>query len=266
MDNYNKQLLRRNLDYAFFQDSMDLFTQTYKWLEDRKSRDTMNCFLRGHIEVKDWPMLPVWEVKAVERQYFPDDIIKLSQHEVFVDCGAYTGDTLEIFSRLVETFDRYYALEPDNKSFKQLNNVMEKAKQKGYAIHLPVGVSEKRERVCFSHATASSKIIYDASSMDDYECVEVDSIDNLLRQENNVTFIKMDIEGEELSALRGAQKIIQKYKPRLAVCLYYKREDLITIPQYLKYLVPEYKFYMRAHMPCAQEVVSYCVYGQDGSV
>lgn len=264
MDSYYKRLLKRKLDYAYYHKNIDLFTQTYDWLEDDKSRITMNCFLRGHIEVKDWPMLPVWKMEDVEKQYFPDDIIKLSQHETFVDCGAFTGDTLKIFIGLVEKFNRYYALEPDDTKFTELNNIMEKAKQKGEVIHFPVGVSEKKEKVCFSNASsADGQVIHDAVSADGSKYIELNSIDNLLRGEKNVTFLKMDIEGEELLALKGAQVIIQKYKPKLAICVYHKREDLITIPQYLRYLVPEYKFFLRAHRPCAHEVVLYCVCDQD---
>ena len=74
------------------------------------------------------------------------------------------------------------------------------------------------------------------------------------------TFIKMDIEGSELEALKGAKNQIMNYSPRLAICVYHKREDLITIPQYIKKLVPEYKLYLRAHFPYASELVIYGIY------
>ena len=82
-------------------------------------------------------------------------------------------------------------------------------------------------------------------------------MDNCILDE--VTYIKLDIEGAELEALKGAKKIIQKYKPRLAVCIYHKKEDLIEIPQYLKELVPEYKFYVRHYSNTTWETVLYAV-------
>jgi hypothetical protein len=57
----------------------------------------------------------------------------------------------------------------------------------------------------------------------------------------------MEIEGGELNALKGAARAKKKHKPKLAVCVYHKAEDLITIPQYIKSLGPEYKLYFRAH-------------------
>lgn len=66
-------------------------------------------------------------------------------------------------------------------------------------------------------------------------------------KENNVqaTFIKMDIEGAELDALRGAEELIKANKPKLAICLYHHVHDLWTIPLYVKSLVPEYKLFCR---------------------
>lgn len=64
---------------------------------------------------------------------------------------------------------------------------------------------------------------------------------------------------EEMRALEGAKNIIQRDKPKLAICVYHKKEDLITTPQFLKGLVPGYKLFLRAHWPNASEVVLYCV-------
>ena len=74
------------------------------------------------------------------------------------------------------------------------------------------------------------------------------------------TFLKMDIEGAELQALVGAKETIKKYKPRLAICIYHKLEDIVTIPEYILSLVPEYKFYIRHHHPTiGTETVLYAV-------
>ena len=258
VDDYYKILLNRKLDYSYFQQNISAFTQTYNWLADEKSRVTMKCYLQGHIELKSWPMLPVWNESNVEEQYFPTDIITLSQNEVFVDCGAFTGDTLEIFDKHINTFDRYYALEPDAVRFEKLNNVIKAVCNKGNVVHLPIGVSDKKMKAYFDHSSAGcGQVVYDEISTEECGYIELDTIDNILDQEEKVTFIKMDIEGEEMSALQGAGTTIQKHKPKLAICVYHKKEDLISIPQYIKKLVPEYKLYLRAHWPTANEVVLY---------
>jgi hypothetical protein len=58
-------------------------------------------------------------------------------------------------------------------------------------------------------------------------------------------FIKMDIEGSEMEALKGAASTIKNRKPCLAISVYHKPEGIVTIPAFLQNLVPEYKFYLR---------------------
>lgn len=83
------------------------------------------------------------------------------------------------------------------------------------------------------------------------------AINNFFKDKETPTFIKMDIEGAELEALEGAKTTIVKNKPKLAICLYHKPDDLWKIPLYLKDLVPEYKFYIRHHGKVRWETVLY---------
>jgi hypothetical protein len=63
----------------------------------------------------------------------------------------------------------------------------------------------------------------------------------------------------ELEALKGAEKTIRRYKPKLAICLYHRREDFIEIPLFIKELVPEYKFFMRHYSDYAYDTILYAV-------
>jgi hypothetical protein len=81
-------------------------------------------------------------------------------------------------------------------------------------------------------------------------------LDNILKNEK-VTFIKMDIEGAEPHALRGARNIIRTQKPKLAICTYHDFRHLWEIPLYIKELVPEYKIYLRHHTKLEYETVCY---------
>lgn len=69
----------------------------------------------------------------------------------------------------------------------------------------------------------------------------------------------MDIEGSELEALKGAQELIKRNQPKLAICIYHKAEDYFQIPLYLHTLVPAYRFYVRHHFYGATETVLYAV-------
>ena len=90
-------------------------------------------------------------------------------------------------------------------------------------------------------------------------CIEVMPIDEAVDLSERVTFIKMDVEGSELEALKGARRTIVRDKPKLAICIYHKPEDMLTLPWYIKSLVPEYKLYLRHHSVMATETVLYAM-------
>lgn len=257
IDNY-KGVFTRNLTYDYFINNKALFEQTYDWLEDDKSKAVMEAYLEGHIELTSFPMRKFWTCQCRDNQYFSEDIVKLSNNETFVDCGAFKGDTLENFNMQVESFKRYYAFEPDARHFNDLHKTMENSK--GEVIHVPLGAWNKRDTLSFSTGECESACGMIINCVDEEQkTVEVDAIDNVIADDDDVSFLKMDIEGSELKALMGAGKTIVRCKPLLAICVYHKREDLITIPQYIKQLVKEYHFYLRSYMPYVGEIVLYGV-------
>ncbi len=69
----------------------------------------------------------------------------------------------------------------------------------------------------------------------------------------------MDIEGAEFDALKGAEKTIKKYKPKLAICVYHNPLDIVNIPLYIKELVPEYKIFLRHYSESSSETVCYAI-------
>jgi hypothetical protein len=96
-----------------------------------------------------------------------------------------------------------------------------------------------------------------AISDDGSEKVYVDSIDNLCKQP--VSYIKMDVEGSEYEALKGARKMISSYTPKLAVCVYHKQEDIWEIPKLIHELNPSYRMYFRHYSFTEVETVLYAV-------
>ena len=74
-----------------------------------------------------------------------------------------------------------------------------------------------------------------------------------------VTFIKMDLEGSELRALMGAERIIRQYKPKLAISLYHKPEDIWELPLYILSLNSEYIFFIDHYSVATAETVLYAL-------
>ena len=89
--------------------------------------------------------------------------------------------------------------------------------------------------------------------------IPIRTIDDLVESGDlkRVDFIKMDIEGFETEALRGAENSIRKYKPRLAICIYHKFSDLFEIPLLINRLNPGYKFYIAHYTIHTEETVLY---------
>lgn len=191
-------------------------------------------------------------------QYFDLQELKLQKEEVFVDCGAFDGDTsIEFKKWCKQNYKHIYAFEPDKD-----NNCLCK-QNLGEDIH-------KRKCTVFNKGTWSSETVLEFSKNsneashiceDGTEKIEVLSIDaELLNKRNEkVTFIKMDIEGAELETLKGASQIIKEQKPKLAICVYHKPEDIFTIPEYLRTLNPDYKFYLRHYTFAAWDTVLYAI-------
>jgi len=73
----------------------------------------------------------------------------------------------------------------------------------------------------------------------------------------------MDIEGSELAAINGAEQLIRTWKPRLAISLYHKAEDVFEIPERILQIVPEYRFRIRHYGAGLFETVLYGAVGDD---
>jgi hypothetical protein len=107
-------------------------------------------------------------------------------------------------------------------------------------ITLNKGIWENAAILCFkANQKSSSKI-----DTDDETKIEVDSIDNIL-QGKKASFIKMDIKGAKLSALRGAEHTIQVFQLTLTICVYHKPGDIFNIPLFIHLLGQRYKYYIR---------------------
>ncbi|MEH2414964.1 FkbM family methyltransferase [Nostoc sp.] len=180
-----------------------------------------------------------------QEQYFPQDIFTLSPTDVFVDCGAYNGDTIESFLKHQSSFlGRIIALEPDPNNFKKLQGYVDtlpKSLQEKVTI-LPLAAAAQRKKLRFAATGTVSSVVTNTGKL------EIDGVplDELLN-DTVPTFIKMDIEGAELDALLGTQKIIQNASPILAICLYHCQDHLWRIPLLLKSLSSQYRFFLRPH-------------------
>ncbi|ONI38468.1 hypothetical protein AN396_10560 [Candidatus Epulonipiscium fishelsonii] len=184
----------------------------------------------------------LWKLGRLDPNQYFDEIVKLSENEVFVDFGGLTGETsLEFAKRTNYTYKQIYIFEPDPSNYEKTINNINTLNLKNVKV-FNIGGWSKKDILRFKNNGTGQSKIEDAGTCQ----IEVDSLDNILG-DTPVTFIKMDVEGAELETLIGAQEIIKKYKPQLAISIYHKPEDIFEIPTYIKELVPEYKLYFRKY-------------------
>ncbi|MEO7496063.1 MAG: FkbM family methyltransferase [Massilia sp.] len=203
---------------------------------------------------------------------FEKTFIALGEQEVYVDAGAFDGDSLTAFLFAVKGKYRHiYTFEPGPESNRQIRARLaglesEYGKPLGKSITLiEKGVWSSTTTLKFSPNftyedanTRSSPLgghllesglrsAIDQSSIDDSQLheVPVTTIDEATNQD--ATFIKYEVEGSELQGLMGARRTIERNRPRLAVAVYHKPEDLLVLPRYVRDMGMDYKIGFRQH-------------------
>lgn len=221
-------------------------SEVYGMLGDYESK----LIYKAMVESRFTSNIDVLSRTCSNPQYFPVDIFNFSENEVFVDGGAYDGDTISHFMQITKGKFKYiYAFEPDSGNYRKLLVNHQNEKIKLFNMGLYSGMQD----IKFLSGKGGSSQVTDSGE----DSIRVCSFDDLRVSDRNVTFVKMDIEGSELHALQGMSKTISRCKPKLAICIYHKFEDLWEIPLFIKRLVPEYKLYIRNHKTYLDEIVLY---------
>lgn len=170
-------------------------------------------------------------------------LLNLQENEVYLDLGAYDGDTVRDFLRLTDgRYQEIWALEPDPKNYCKL--VINCGNLRAFHA-LPLAIWSQDGSLPFAgRAGRNSAIKADAEGK-----TAAVSLDGLWRGDMTAppTMIKFDVEGAEEQALLGAAKLLAAIKPKLALAAYHRTEDIYRLPLLLMQLNPAYRLYLRHH-------------------
>ncbi len=188
--------------------------------------------------------------------YFPQDLCPLSPDEVFVDCGAFDGDTVQLFLKESgEKFRAIVAIEPDPANFAHLRENAARMpgadRQAIQVLHAATGARTEKVRL-MAEGTKSSVI---GAGDVEVDCVTLDTV----LTSPVPTYLKMDIEGAEVDTLTGASRIVRDHTPVLAICCYHSQDHLWKIPLLIHSLNPDYRFYLRPHDLEMWDLVCYAI-------
>jgi FkbM family methyltransferase len=224
--------------------------EQYRWLarelSDNKSRDVLDAVLTFRQILDPRVLAPVVEPEL----YQSAGLLGYGDDEVYIDGGAFDGDTIRLFSsRVGGRYARIYAFEPDPKTFATLRQNF--ASEPRVEL-INAGLYHRKETLRFRD-DASRGAIFAADGGTE---IEVTTIDDVVGDER-VTFIKMNIEGAEIDALKGAARTIRRWRPKLAISAYHRPSDLWCIPRLVRWLNEDYGLYLRQHDGGVIETVLY---------
>lgn len=235
--------------------SIDYFTKNQNRIEnntlllsDEKSVDTYLKLirLRQFWRAEDIPQYNYFD------QYFPKDIPGFMDWEkdcIYLDCGAFSGDTYEVFAHHNPNYSTIIAFEPDPRKIESINHRCIRDLK-----IIQSACMDYDGTVCFSINTGGGSKTDESGELK-VPCCKIDSVIG----EGQCHYIKMDIEGAEMNALRGASETIIRNKPRMAISIYHSDQDMVDIMEYIHQLVPEYRLYVRAHTMGIAETILYAL-------
>ena len=227
-------------DIEFAEKNYSLLNEAYKSLADIKSKevfqDIINYKLSGDINY-------LFDADTDKREVF-SDILKLSHEENFLDLGAYNGDTVrELLAYTNGKANKILAVEPDRRSYKKLCKYVEESKL-NFIQTVNCAVSNENSEQYFSNQGGRMSVLTEGSGV----LAQVKSVDAVCGEYGfKPTYIKMDLEGEEYNALKGALSTVKVCKPKLLVSAYHRSEDIFKLIIYIKQICPEYNIFLRKH-------------------
>lgn len=222
---------------AILKDAWESIERLYNRLEDYRSKHVMIMIL------KNWLTFSYEDISRVKENcftsYFDMDLLMCDENEVFVDLGAWRGDTVDDYRYTYgpNCYKRIYCYEIEEKNVEKLHERFDFVPN---IVIRPVGASKENGIMYLSDNGTS-----DAQSLVSFGSKEVKTV--ALDQDitEKITFLKTDIEGAEQDAIRGAQEHIRNDKPKLAISIYHSNKDLFSIFELIEQIQPGYHFYLR---------------------
>ncbi len=244
--------LRQRIMASIFDDSPICYpvlppAKTASWRRMRESQKYSFPVLRGVNQ--DILEKIFYKYIYIYEQYAIHGVVEAQKGDTVIDVGAFIGDTACYFSNRVGRNGKVLSFEiaPGSIDFAKENMRINHC----HNVHIiQYALSDKSGclPLTLNSIDASSNAVMEEplSSKQHTHTVKSITLDEYCKEaQEKVDFIKADIEGAEMSMLRGAKHTIASSAPVCAICLYHKKNDFWEIPQYLENLCPDYTFWFR---------------------
>lgn len=216
----------------------DRLAEVAELLADDRSREILATLARFRVGAGVEAHPPV----CIEDQYFPRDLPTLAPGASVMDGGACVGELWAGARTAGVDIDAWFAFEPDPANFARLVEVARGASARHIAL-FPCGLGGELSQARFASGETSAHLVGEGEGD---TVVQVVALDEVLFG-IDPTFVKLDIEGAERAALRGMRRIVERARPRLAVAVYHRPDDLWELPLLIHSMMPEAKLHLRQH-------------------
>lgn len=218
----------------------------YNKLEDENSKQIFNEVIDFRLNFnyyqKEFKYQP-------ENQYF-ENFLKFENVMTFVDGGGFDGETTISAFKKFKNLSKVFYIEPFPLSMEISKKRLIDFKGEKI-IFYETAISDKIEKKYITNDKGSANHLSNTGNL----MVKVNTLDNLILEK--IDYLKLDVEGSELSALLGAKNLITKNKPIIAVCVYHDQNHFWQIPNYLLNINLNYKVYLRHYTEGIYETVMY---------
>lgn len=233
-------------------DNFNQIEKAFAILTDEQSKLTLINVLMYRLTMESDYILRAY---SPEPQYVISPFRHLGKDEVYVDCGAFNGDSFEQYCSFNMPPKKAYLFEPDEHNRQAMENKLMQYRSHTDIIIFDKGVYKSSGVLYFVSGKEMGSHFSETKEEGGIN-VNVTSIDDAI--DDDITFIKMDVEGLEKQAILGAEKRILKNYPKLAICIYHSTKDLWEIPIFINDLFPDYShFEIRHHTKLFFETVLY---------
>lgn len=240
---------KKEITRSYFLENIDVICNIYSHCADDESKDLfitnlLYQFTRDRLNY-------CVKMSPLSKQYYEPDIMHLGNNEVYFDCGAKDGDTALAFRQACKgKYKKIVTFEPDEENFDQMQKNLADVPN---VICVNAGVGETEATLAFNGNVGGHSSFQKTGK----SLAKIVPLDRYINE--NPTLIKMDIEGFELSALMGAQAILRKHRPKLAICVYHKPCDIVELPKYILEQREDYRIYFRLYRNFGHDLVCYFV-------
>jgi FkbM family methyltransferase len=238
-------------DQPFFDENRARIERVRRSFADECSCHVFDCAVEYKLTGRIAPLRDCFTARSETLSLIMPGL-KRQSGSVFMDVGAFDGDTIQEFLELTDNnFDNIIAVEPDVKNLRKLRR-RHCALGDETLVTVNAAVCDRDGETAFHMGGGMHGSIHSNRQNTVVPCATVDTLAATFAPGQPITYINIDAEGAEAAVLNGAAQTIKRDKPVMIIAAYHRPRDILDLPEQILALNPEYTLYLRKQecLPC----------------